>query len=291
MTTIVSAQRLAEAPLTLAPESFANRTVIVSGGGSGIGKAVAWAFARLGARVAICGRSAERLAAAVAELAAYGHEVLPIAANIREEDAIAGLFDQVEQRLGLVDVLVNNAGGQFPQAAIDFSAKGWRAVVDTNLTGTWLMMQRAARSWRAAGRGGVIVNVAAAVERGVPGIAHTGAARAGVINLARTVAVEWAPLGIRVNSVAPGAIDSGGLAVYGEAVKATMQRSNPLKAFGDPWDLAQIVAFLASDAARFMTGSTVTVDGGGALWGDMFAHGRPSYFDEEPVPVSHAPSN
>lgn len=281
---LLNDERLATARLALADGIFSGMVAIVSGGGSGIGKAAAWALARLGAKVVICGRSPDRLEAARVGMASRGLDVATFPVNIRDENVVADLFHFAAERFGQIDILVNNAGGQFPQSAIDFSPKGWRAVIDTNLSGTWLMMQRAAQEWRDLGRGGVIVNIAAAVERGVPGIAHTGAARAGVINLSRTVAVEWAPLGIRVNCIAPGTIDSGGLSVYGETVKETMRRANPQKDFGDPWDLAQIIAFMASDSTRFMTGSTVTVDGGGALWGDMFAHGRPAYFDEAGSP-------
>jgi citronellol/citronellal dehydrogenase len=277
--TLVEDERLAMLPLCLANELFAGKAVIVSGGGSGIGKAIAWTFARLGANVTICGRKPDRLEAAQRGLAEAGYEVAAIRADIREEGQIDALFDAVEARHGTLDILVNNAGGQFPMDAIDIPSKGWRAVIENNLTGTWLMMQRAARGWRDAGRGGIIVNVAAAVERGVPGIIHTSAARAGIINAARTAAVEWAPLGIRVNTVAPGAIDSGGLRVYPEDASRIFHLANPQKVLGDPWDLAQMVGIMASDASRFMTGSTVTVDGGGALWGDLFANGRPDYFE------------
>lgn len=278
---LVDDVRLAGAKLVLADGLFDGQAVLVSGGGSGIGKAIAWTFARLGARVTICGRNRERLEIAAAGFAAHGLSVAVHQANIREEEQVEAMFAALEERHGTLDILVNNAGGQFPMDAIDIPAKGWRAVVDNNLTGTWLMMQRAARAWRDAGRGGIIVNVAAAVERGVPGIIHTSAARAGIINAARTAAVEWAPLGIRINTVAPGTIDSGGLRVYPEHARRIFHLANPQKSYGDPWDLAQMTAILASDAARFMTGSTVTVDGGGALWGDLFTAGRPDYFSPE----------
>lgn len=279
--TLVSDERLASAKLVLADGLFADKTVIVSGGGSGIGKTIAWTFARLGAKVTICGRNAERLDATAAGLAENGLAVFTQVTDIRDEAQVDALFTAVTARHGSLDILVNNAGGQFPMDAIDITPKGWRAVVDNNLNGTWLMMQRAARGWRDAARGGIIVNVAAAVERGVPGIIHTSAARAGIINAARTAAVEWAPLGIRINTVAPGTIDSGGLRVYPEHARRIFHLANPQKTYGDPWDLAQMTAILASDAASFMTGSTVTVDGGGALWGDLFTAGRPDYFTSD----------
>lgn len=272
--------RLDDAPLALAPGLLNGRTAIVSGGGSGIGKATAWALARLGATVAICGRNAERLETVHAAFDARGWPLFSQPCDIRDDTAIERLLDAVTARFGLPDILINNAGGQFAQDAAHIAPKGWRAVIDTNLTGSWLMMQAAARRWMDAGRGGVIVNVTAANNRGMPGIAHSSAARAGVENLTRTAAVEWAPHGIRINCLAPGLVDSGGLSVYPEAARAAFARANPQRATGDPWDMAQIIAFLASDATRFLTGTTITADGGGALWGDLWTIERPTYFSD-----------
>jgi citronellol/citronellal dehydrogenase len=278
--TMVDDLRLDDAPLALATDLFDGRTAIVSGGGSGIGKAVAWALARLGARVAIFGRNAERLEAVEAAFAARGWPVLAHICDIRDEAAIGRLLEAVTARFGQPDILVNNAGGQFAQCAAHIAPKGWRAVIETNLTGSWLMMQAVARRWIDAGRGGVIVNVTAANSRGMPGIAHSAAARAGVENVTRTASVEWAPHGIRINCLAPGLVDSGGLSVYPEAARAAFARANPQHATGDPWDMAQIIAFLASDATRFLTGSTITADGGAALWGDLWTIERPAYFSD-----------
>ena len=272
--------RLDDAPLALAPGLFEGRAAIVSGGGSGIGKATAWALARLGARVAICGRDAERLGAVTHAFDAREWPIIAHPCDIRDEAAIERLLDVVTADFGLPDILVNNAGGQYAQAAAQIVPKGWRAVIETNLTGSWLMMQAMARRWIDAGRGGVIVKVTAANNRGMPGIAHSAAARAGVENVTRTAAVEWAPHGIRVNCLAPGLVDSGGLSVYTEAARAAFARANPQRATGDPWDMAQIIAFLASDTTRFLTGSTITADGGGALWGDLWTIERPAYFSD-----------
>lgn len=276
----VADERLDTAPLTLAEGLFAGRTVLVSGGGSGIGKASAWMFARLGAAVVTCGRSAERLAPVEAAFADRGWPLLARVVDIREAPAVEALFDAARARFGALDVVVNNAGGQFAKAAIDITPNGWRAVVDNNLTGTWLMMQAAARAWIGAGRGGAIVNVTASAVRGMPGIVHSSAARAGVANASRTAAVEWAPHKIRINCVAPGLVDSGGLSVYSDEARRGFFRANPQRAMGDPWDIAQIIGFLASDAARFMTGAVVEVDGGGAAWGDLWTIDRPGYFDD-----------
>jgi citronellol/citronellal dehydrogenase len=263
--------RLANAPLALAADLFLGRAVLVSGGGTGIGKSVAWAFGRLGARLILCGRRQDRLDMAAAAMRDAGIRAEGIAADIRDEGAVEALFG----RAGRIDVLVNNAGGQYPQEASEIVPKGWRAVIETNLTGTWLMMQAAARRWIAEARAGVIVNVTASNERGMPGIAHSSAARAAVANLARTTAVEWAPHGIRVNCVAPGLIATEGLDVYPEDARAGFADANPQGRLGDPWEVAQAVAYLASDAAGYVTGTTLTIDGGGALSGELWTH-RPS---------------
>lgn len=270
--------RLDDVPLALASGLLDGRTAIVSGGGSGIGKAIAWVLARLGANVAICGRNPERLEAVQSAFDARGWPILAQPCDIRDEAGIERLLDAVTARFGLPDILVNNAGGQFAQGASQITPKGWRAVIETNLTGSWLMMQAVARRWIDAGRGGVIVNVTAANGRGMPGIAHSAAARAGIENVTRTAAVEWAPYGIRINCLAPGLVDSGGLSVYPEAARAAFGCANPQRATGDPWDIAQIIAFLASDTTRFLTGTTITADGGGALWGDLWTIERPAYF-------------
>ncbi len=278
MSALVEDDRLASAAHTLALDLYAGRTVLVTGGGSGIGKAIAWLLGRLGAQVVICGRKQDRLEAALAAMQARRLTVAAQVCDIRDEVAVNRLFDFAIERFGPLDLLVNNAGGQFPQAALDMSPKGWRAVVETNLTGSWLMMQTAARRWTIQERRGAIVNIVAACGRGMPGIIHTSAARAGVINASRTAAVEWAPHKIRVNCIAPGVIDTGGLEVYPAEARARFALANPQKTLGDPWDIAQMAAFLGGDAAKFMTGATVDMDGGGALWGDLWAIERPEYF-------------
>lgn len=274
----IAASRLASEPHVLAPDLFAGRTVLVSGGGSGIGMAIAWLFGRLGARVAICGRSAERLQKAAGDMAAHGIDVLSVPTDIRDEEAVERLFEAAISRFGSLDILVNNAGGQYPQAASDIVPKGWRAVVETNLTGSWLMMQAAAQHWIETGRPGSIVNIVASNERGMPGIIHSSAARAGVINASRTAAVEWAPYAVRVNCVAPGLIETPGLDVYPPEARAGFRDANPQRRSGDPWEVAQAVAFLSSAAASYVTGATLVIDGGGALSGELWTH-QPSPYD------------
>ncbi|AGH47880.1 MULTISPECIES: SDR family oxidoreductase [Sphingomonas] len=273
-----SDEELATIPIALAPGLFAGKVVVVSGAGSGIGRAVAHWFARLGAKLVLCGRKAEKLEATAAGLSRYAAETLVHPLSIRDPEAVAAMFDAAWAHFGRVDILVNNAGGQFPQAAIDFSPKGWAAVIDTNLNGTWYMMQAAARKWRDAGLPGSIVNVATVIWRGMPGVAHTCAARAGVIYGSKTVAIEWAPLNIRVNCVSPGIIATEGMAVYSDEARAEMPNTNLMRRFGQVEDIANAVCYLAGDAGGFITGEVLTIDGGNQLWGDQWTIPKPDFF-------------
>jgi citronellol/citronellal dehydrogenase len=261
------------------PDLLRDQVVVISGGGSGLGRALALQASKLGARVAICGRRADRLeetAALVAEMG--GGPIHAQAVSIRDPEAVAGFIAGVYERFGQIDILVNNAGGQFAQAAIDFSVKGWNAVIDTNLNGTWYMMQAAARQWRDRNAHGSIVNVVAVVWRGLPGIAHSCAARAGVVYLSKTVAIEWAPLNIRVNCVAAGAIATAGLETYSEESRRELPRSNLMQRFGETQDVTDAVFYLASQSGSFVTGETLVVDGGNQVWGDQWTIPRPAYF-------------
>ena len=275
-----SDDELAAMPLTFRDGLFDGQVALVSGSGRGIGKAIAYQLARLGAKVALCGRDEARLNTTAEKLRALGADVMAHPMSIRDPDAVSRLYDAVWQKFGTLDLVVNNAGGQFPQAAIDFSPKGWNAVIDTNLNGTWYMMQQAARRWHDAKRGGAIVNIVAVIGRGMPGVAHTCAARAGVIYLSKTVAIEWAPLGIRINCVAPGAIMTEGMEVYSEEARRDLPSSNLMKRFGDVRDIADAVCYLAGPSGSFMTGEVVTVDGGTQIWGDQWTIPRPEWFGE-----------
>jgi citronellol/citronellal dehydrogenase len=270
---------LATWPLSFRDDALSDQVCLVSGGGSGIGRAIAYVLARLGARVIICGRRADKLEETAAGIQQHlGKMVMTKAMTIRDPEQVQALFDEAWERLGRIDILVNGAGGQFPQAAIDFSVKGWNAVIDTNLNGTWYMMQSAARHWRERGVGGSIVNIVAVVNRGMPQVAHTAAARAGVIYLSKSLSTEWAPLNIRVNCVAPGSIATDGLNVYPREAAEAFSISNPMKRLGDVMDIAQSVVYLSAPTGKFVTGEVLTVDGGRQNWGEDWPGGIPDYF-------------
>ena len=274
-----SDQEIATMPLAFREDLLAGRVCLVSGGGSGIGRATAYILARLGADVVVCGRSSEKLESTAAGIGQHlGKQIMTKAMTIRDPEQVEGLFDEVWRRYGRLDALVNSAGGQFPQAAIDFSVKGWNAVVDTNLNGTWYMMQAAARHWRDHAMPGSIVNIVAVVNRGMPQVAHTAAARAGVIYLSKSLSVEWAPLDIRVNCLAPGSIGTEGLNVYPREAAEAFVYSNPMKRLGDVLDIAQGVVYLAAPTAKFITGEVLTIDGGRQNWGEDWPGGMPDYF-------------
>lgn len=261
-----------------APGGMTSKVVMVSGAAGGIGRAIAWLSGRLGAHVILVGRNQAKLDALAQNMTAKQLNVTPHVADIKDPDAVGRLFDDVCAAHGRIDCLINSAGGQFPQPAIDFSVKGWNSVVNTNLNGTWYMMQAAARRWRDARHPGNIVNIVVVTTHGLYGIAHSVAARSGVIGLSRAVAVEWAPLNIRVNCIAPGAIETEGWKVYSPEARAAYPRSNPMMRAGSAWDIAEACAYLALPSGNFVTGETITIDGGGQLWGETWTTGKPDYF-------------
>ncbi len=247
---------------------FSGKIVAVSGGGTGIGRAMARELASLGATVIICSRSTEHLEPTRLEIERSGGRAIALTCNIRNPDEVETFWDSVNERAGPVDALVNNAGGQFISPAELISPKGWQAVIETNLTGAFYM-SRAAYLHGMRERGGAIVNIVAEMWRGFPGMAHTGAARAGVVNLTQTLALEWASSGVRVNAVAPGVIDSSGLKTYPEAVRAqlaTIAKDIPAQRMGSEEEIAAAVIFLLSPAASFISGATLRVDGAGSLY-------------------------
>jgi citronellol/citronellal dehydrogenase len=256
------------------PELFTGQVALVTGGGTGIGLATARELARLGARVAICGRRREVLDAAARELEAEAAggaaAVLARPCDIREPEQVAALVAEVVARFGAIDVLVNNAGGQFPSPAQHISPNGFTAVIRNNLIGTFQMTREVANQSMIPRRAGRIVNIIANIYRGFPGMVHTAAARAGVENMTMTLAVEWAQFGILVNAVAPGTIKSSGTERYPpEIVKLSVSRT-PLKRAGTVDEIAAAILFLASPAAQYITGATVRIDGAQSLWGDTW---------------------
>ena len=258
-----------ESQRVFAPGIFAGQVAIVTGGGSGIGLATAREFLRLGARVAICGRTQPKLDAALAELGAMSgaEQVLARPCDIREPAQVEAFVGEVLAAFGRIDIAVNNAGGQFPSAAHHISPNGFLAVIKNNLVGTFHVCREVANRWMIPQRGGRIINVTANVARGFPGMAHTGAARAGVENLTMTLAVEWATHGILVNAVAPGIILSSGTAQYPPEILARGIAETPLKRAGTVEEVANSIVFIASPAGAFLTGATLRLDGGQSLWG------------------------
>ncbi len=253
---------------------FDGQVAVVTGGGSGIGLATACELARAGASVAICGRTADKLEAGRAEIEAAAPrgaaQVYAATCDVREPEQIATFVDAVVARFGAIDILVNNAGGQFPSPAQHITPNGFAAVVKNNLLGTFNVTREIANKSMIARRRGRIVNVIANIYRGFPGMAHTGAARAGVENLTMSLAVEWAQHGILVNAVAPGVIVSSGTKRYPPEVLARGIRQTPLKRGGTVDEVAASIVFLVSPAAQFITGATLRIDGGQALWGDIW---------------------
>ena len=254
-------------PSVFRPDLFAGKVAVVTGGGSGIGKAIAQELVGLGARVVIAARGEQRLQAAADEIGTPD-QVASLVCNIRDEKQVVTMLQFALDRFGAIDFLVNNAGGQFPSPASLVRTKGWNAVIETNLTGTFLCCREVFGLWMEE-HGGAIVNIIADMFRGFPGMVHTGAARAGVDNITKTLAVEWAHRGIRINSVAPGTIHSSGIETYDPAFQEVfyaMADNIPAQRLGTEEEVSAAVMFLLSPAASFITGETMRVDGGGSLW-------------------------
>ncbi len=242
---------------------FSGQTIIVTGGGSGIGRCIAHELAHLGAKVVITGRKKEKLDSVAAEIIEDGGKADCFAFDIREEDAVAGNIAQILARHGPVSGLVNNAGGQFLAKLEDISQKGWETVVRTNLTGGFLMSRELLNQCM-KNTGGAIVNITADHERSMPGLGHSGAARAGTENFTKTAALEWAHCGVRVNAVAPGYIATSGLKQYPLAhKKRILRRKNfvPSRRLSTEAEVSAAVVFLLSPGASFISGESIGVNG------------------------------
>ena len=263
-----------ESQRVFAPGLFTDQVAIITGGGSGIGLATARELARLGAKVAICGRTEAKLDAArptlVADAGGDEARVFTAPCDIREPAQVEAFVAAVVARWGGVDILINNAGGQFPAPAQLISANGFAAVIKNNLLGTFHLCREVANQSMIPRKHGRIINVTANVYRGFPGMVHTGAARAGVENMTMSLAVEWSQFGILVNAVAPGIIASTGTARYPAQLLTRATEQTPLKRTGTCEEVAATLVFLASPAAQFITGAILRLDGGQALWGDTW---------------------
>jgi citronellol/citronellal dehydrogenase len=292
---------------------FDGQAAIVTGGGSGIGRCTAHELAALGAAVAIVGRKADKLDAVRAEIESFGGICSTHVCDIREEDAVRATVTAVLERHARIDALVNNAGGQYPAPLASITAKGWDAVVRNNLTGGFLMARECVTQWMmstpargvphappeggtrlASGpapvaearriNGGAIVNIIADIWGGMPGMGHSGAARAGMLNFTETAALEWAP--IRVNAVAPGWIASSGMDRYPPEMRNTirgMAKLVPLRRLGTESEVAAAIVFLLSPAAAFISGACLRVDGAAPnakrIWPEVGTGGSTEAFD------------
>jgi NAD(P)-dependent dehydrogenase (short-subunit alcohol dehydrogenase family) len=249
----------------LKPGTFDGIGVVVTGGGTGLGKAIASEFARLGAPLVIASRKEEHLEAGREALESLGGDVRAVACDIRDADSIAAMFDAAEEAFGLPGVLVNNAAANFPVPAEDMSPNAWRTVVDITLNGTFLCAREFGRRHLAAGTPGSIINVGASYAwTGGPGFAHSAAAKAGVKNLTETLAVEWGPYGIQVNGLVPGLFPHEDMTAD---IRGNLDRTDekdacqPALRVGQRQELGWAATFLASPYARFISGHTLVVDG------------------------------
>lgn len=252
----------------LRDDAFAGKTILVTGGGSGLGRCIAHELSKLGARLLLIGRNEEKLQRVQQELQEDGGTAFYDVADIRDEETMTALVASFICQHGPIHGLVNNAGGQFPTELEKMSAKGFMAVVETNLLGGFIVAREVYKQSMAK-FGGSIVNITAATDGGLPRMAHSAAARAGMENLTKSAALEWVRKGVRVNAVAPGMIASSGLDTYKDPVMIAnftrMGKKIPLARPGTEAEVSCAVCFLLSEAAAYITGSILRVDGGMSL--------------------------
>lgn len=258
---------------------FAGQTVVITGGGSGIGRCTAHELAALGAEVAIVGRNADKLNAVQTEIRDDGGRVSTHAADIRDEAAVSAVVDAILAEHGRIDGLFNNAGGQYRAPLDSITTKGFEAVVRNNLTGGFIVMREVYTKWMSE-HGGAVVNMIADIWHGWPHFAHSAAARGGMLTLSESAATEWAAAGVRVNTIAPGSIASSGLDTYAtkdtDFIRNQVAQTIPLQRFGTEAEVAAAVVFLLSPAASFITGTCIRVDGGAP-------NAKPGWWELQPV--------
>jgi NAD(P)-dependent dehydrogenase (short-subunit alcohol dehydrogenase family) len=258
------------APLsTFAPHLFAGRTALVTGGGRGIGREIALAFAGLGADLVIASRNADNVNATARDIEALGRRCLAQVANVRKPEEVDALVAAAIAKFGKIDFLINNAGGQFPARPFDISDNGWRSVVDLNLNGTWNVTSRVGRHMVERGFGAIVSIVHIySFDRGAPPFVHSGAARAGVVSMTRSLAYYWARKGVTINALAPGTIATAGVREEEfahsdiENYEAVAVKDIPAHRLGETSEVAGICAFLCSPAARYINGASIIADGG-----------------------------
>ena len=270
---------------TFAPDLFAGRTALVTGAGTGIGRTTALAFARFGADVVAVGRTPDTLAATADQVESFGQQCLVVPTDIRDTVQVDALLGVVTDQLGTIDFLVNNAGGQFPALPSNISDNGWRAVVDLNLNGTWNMVNRFMGPMTAAGYG-AIVNVVHifSFDRGAPWFVHSGAARAGVVSLTRSMAPYLGYHGVTINALAPGTVatpgmhenEVGQLGFSEEEWAVEAEAIGPMRRMAQVDEMAAIILFLCSPAARFINGAALVADGSESQsnWPRFFERGE-----------------
>lgn len=254
------------------PGLFEGKTIVVTGGGSGIGRCTAHELASLGATVVLLGRKREKLEAVAAEIEEDGGKADLEPLDIRDEARVKAVVESLVERHEVIDGLVNNAGGQYPAPLAMINQKGFETVVRTNLIGGFLVAREVFTQCMNR-RGGSIVNIVADMWNGMPGMGHSGAARAGMVNFTKTAAVEWAPAGVRVNAVAPGWVASSGMDTYDGAVKAMIPKLKdavPLKRLSTEAEISSGICFLLGEGAAFMTGTTLAIDGGAPLFSSVW---------------------
>lgn len=252
---------------------FTGKTALITGGGTGIGLRIARELAQLGATVILASRKKDILDKAVELIKNEGGKAFAVECNIREEDSIKTAVKTALSHTGNIDYLVNNAGGQFPAPAEMINRKGWQAVIELNLNGTFYLTQEIFNSGMQE-NGGAIVNITANMWNGFPMMSHTGAARAAIVNLTKSLAVEWGKYGVRINGVAPGTVDSSGLKSYApefqEHIFKIRALNNQSGRLGTEAEVASAVLFLLSPAAAYITGETLKVDAGESLYSPLF---------------------